>query len=112
VVRWSGGQVVRWPGGQVARWSGGQVAQGCHFHFTPFLGKFLQECKVLQIFGHKAKHPPLLQKYRILKKVGIPTTLAALMWLVGQVVGWPGGQVVRWSGVRLSGVRLSGGQEI
>ena len=30
--------------------------------FTDFLGKMLQKCQVLQIFGHKAKHPPLLLK--------------------------------------------------
>jgi len=30
--------------------------------FTDFLGKMLQKCQVLQIFGHKAKHPSLLSK--------------------------------------------------
>merc|ERR1719509_105199 len=37
-------------------------------HVLPSFAKF---CQVLQIFGHIAKHPPLLAKN--LEKVGIPT---------------------------------------
>ena len=32
------------------------------FEFTPFLPSFTKFCQVLQIFGHIAKHPPLLPK--------------------------------------------------
>ena len=43
--------------------------------FCQVLPSFAKFCQVLQIFGHIAY---CFQKYRILEKVGIPTTVAAL----------------------------------